>query len=512
SVSPYQRVKEFPNENLTVSGGKLFCNGCREELGLKATVVKLHVKSNKHKLGKEKLQGRNKEEIDIAQAFDTYNQKEHLAGETLSNDLQVYRTKVVKTFLKAGVPLNKVDLFRDILEEHGLQLAGRRVLSDLVPFICKQEVIKISQEIEEREVSVIFNGTTRIGEALVIILRFIGDDWEVTHRLICMQLLAKSLTGEEIARELKSVLQADYHVGSKALVGSMHDRASVNNVAMSTIKVLYPEVFNVGCFSHTIDHVGEKFKTPTLDEFVTAWITLFSHSPKAKLAWRTQTGKAVKTFSKTRWWSRWEVVNQLLELHGDILPFLHTHSDQGQATRSKMLSILQDPTKNILLQLEMAVVVDAGKQFLQATYDLEGHGTLVLQCYELIEAIFNFIRVRHFPNTDAIIHKYCTGQPSHIPTQWKQYAISCVQPGFDYFSSKFHGELGETLAAFKAARLFSPHKIVEIQPEASNIDSLKSFPFLQNDDLLSSMKSELPLYLSVAADVSTCVNPLVWWT
>ena len=125
-----------------------------------------------------------------------------------------------------------------------------------------------------------------------------------------------------------------------------------------------------------------------------------------------------------------------------------------------MLSILQDPTKNILLQLEMAVVVDAGKQFVQATYDLEGHGTLVLQCYELIEAIFNFIRVRHFPNMDAIIHKYCTGQPSHIPTQWKQHAINCVQPGFDYFSSKFHGELGETLAAFKAARLFSPQKIV----------------------------------------------------
>ena len=266
SVSPYQRVKEFPNENLTVSGGKLFCNGCREELGLKATVVRLHVKSKKHKLGKEKLQGRNKEEIDIAQAFDAYNQKEHLAGETLSNDLQVYRIKVVRTFLKAGVPLNKVDLFRDILEEHGLRLAERRVLSDLVPFIRKKEVIKISQEIEEREVSVIFDGTTRIGEALVIILRFIGDDWEVTHRLIRMQLLAKSLTGEEIARELISVLQADYHVGAKALVGSMHDRASVNIVAMSTIKVLYPEVFDVGCFSHTIDHVGEKFKTPTLDE------------------------------------------------------------------------------------------------------------------------------------------------------------------------------------------------------------------------------------------------------
>ena len=81
----------------------------------------------------------------------------------------------------------------------------------------------------------------------------------------------------------------------------MHDRVSANNVAMSTVKVLYPEVFDVGCFSHTLDHVGEKFKTPTLDEFVTAWITLFFHCPKAKLAWRARTARAVKTFSKTKW-------------------------------------------------------------------------------------------------------------------------------------------------------------------------------------------------------------------
>ena len=67
----------------------------------------------------------------------------------------------------------------------------------------------------------------------------------------------------------------------------MQDRASINNVAMATVKVLYPDVFDVGCFSHTIDHVGERFHIPMLDEFVSAWILLFSHSPKARLAWRT---------------------------------------------------------------------------------------------------------------------------------------------------------------------------------------------------------------------------------
>ena len=32
SVAPRQRAREFPNESLTVSNGKLFCQACREEL------------------------------------------------------------------------------------------------------------------------------------------------------------------------------------------------------------------------------------------------------------------------------------------------------------------------------------------------------------------------------------------------------------------------------------------------------------------------------------------------
>ena len=53
SLSPHQRLREFANENLTVSAGKLFCTGCREELGLKVIVIKQHLKSKKRQLGKE---------------------------------------------------------------------------------------------------------------------------------------------------------------------------------------------------------------------------------------------------------------------------------------------------------------------------------------------------------------------------------------------------------------------------------------------------------------------------
>jgi len=53
---------------------------------------------------------------------------------------------------------------------------------------------------------VIFEGTTRLGEALAIVVCFITDEWIIEHCLVKVQLLAKILTSKEIARELIQVL------------------------------------------------------------------------------------------------------------------------------------------------------------------------------------------------------------------------------------------------------------------------------------------------------------------
>ena len=101
----------------------------------------------------------------------------------------------------------------------------------------------------------------------------------------------------------------------------MRDCVSSNDVAMRTLKVVYPSVLDVGCFAHTLDRVGERFKIPIADKFATYWVSLFSHSFKAKFLWKEKTGRAICGYS-TRWWSKREVLNQLLELFGDVQPFL----------------------------------------------------------------------------------------------------------------------------------------------------------------------------------------------
>lgn len=260
--------------------------------------------------------------------------------------------------------------------------------------------------------------------------------------------LAKSMTGEEIACELISVLQVQYDVGSSSLIAAMHDRASVNNVAMSFVRVMYPSILDIGCFSHTLDNAGGKFNIPTLNEFFTAWIQLFSLSPKAHLVWRDRTGIAVKSYSKTRWWSKWEVAKQLMELFGDVLPFLECSEDVGLATRAKMREILANPQSKALLQLELALTIDAGLPFVQAIYRLEGDEPLALSCYEELDKLLQGIRIVHFPNVARIAALLSQGQ-AHLAQQYTQYAASCVKPGFDYIQSKCSGDLKAAVAASK---------------------------------------------------------------
>ena len=180
---------------------------------------------------------------------------------------------------------------------------------DLVPFILNEEKARIRKEIEGKFIAVIFDGTSHLGEVLAVVLRFISE-WTIQQRLVRLQFLVKN--GEEIARELINILSVTLGIQSHLVLAAMRDRASVNNLAMRTVKVIYPNILDVGCFPHTLDIVGEKFNTPTLNTFPSHWISLFSHSPKSKALWKEQTGRAKGTLSKTRWWSRWEILNQLL--------------------------------------------------------------------------------------------------------------------------------------------------------------------------------------------------------
>ena len=71
---------------------------------------------------------------------------------------------------------------------------------------------------------------------------------------------------------------------------TMRDRAAVNNVAVRFMKVLHKNLLDVGCFSHTLDLVGDRI---CLSDFLLSWLSLSSHSSKPKLLWKEKTGRPI---------------------------------------------------------------------------------------------------------------------------------------------------------------------------------------------------------------------------
>ena len=174
-----------------------------------------------------------------------------------------------------------------------------------------------------------------------------------------------------------------------------------------------------------------------------------------------------------------------------------------------MRAILDDPLKSALLQLELAVTIDAGCPFVQATYRLEGDGPLALVCFEELDKLLQAIRVAHYPNVTRISQLLAQGQPDI--TQASQYASCCVQPCFTYFLSKYGSYLQPGVSAFKAARLFNPHKIVDMQPGSDAINAISALPFLNSSEILDNLKAELPQYLALATDINPQVDPIDSW-
>ena len=106
SVSPSERLKQFPEENFKISDNKLFCTACREPLSIKKSVIEAHIKSSKHIKGKEKLASKEARERGISDMLTQYDRLVHPVGETLLTTIHVFRVKTVTAFLKSGVALS----------------------------------------------------------------------------------------------------------------------------------------------------------------------------------------------------------------------------------------------------------------------------------------------------------------------------------------------------------------------------------------------------------------------
>ena len=164
--------------------------------------------------------------------------------------------------------------------------------------------VNSSNELMGKDDSIIFEGTTRDREALVLLLRFV-DEWELKVRLVRFQLGKSSVWGDELARIMIEVLHRKLGVLQGQLLAAIRDRASVNTCALRTVSVLYPDMLDVSCISHFLDRVGVKCKTPA---FIYVYMEYyFHHKHEGQTSvWSQISGRGMPRYNSTRWWPLWE--------------------------------------------------------------------------------------------------------------------------------------------------------------------------------------------------------------
>ena len=74
--------------------------------------------------------------------------------------------------------------------------------SNLIPLILEREKQLVKEEIYGNPMSIAFDGTLRLGEVMITVAMYVTESWSIQHHLLNTSLLAKSMTEEEVAKEV----------------------------------------------------------------------------------------------------------------------------------------------------------------------------------------------------------------------------------------------------------------------------------------------------------------------
>ena len=388
-----QRLAEFKGHSLIMDTihKNIFCRCCKQGdiKNIKETIAN-HVRSPTHQKALLAWLARLENESDVKEFLvDYYKENSAEVMSSLSQDVLLYRFNVMETFLAAGLPPTKIDELASLLAG---DVCESRMMKMFIPKVEAFEFQRLRRELKDQKVTVIFDGTTRLGEAIVVLLRWCPADFSsIQMRLVTVQTAEKHMDGPELCAFINNILSAVCQIESINVVGGARDSCSTNGTAMRNLKVVMLELQDFLCVSHTLSKLGEHISLPTLSDFMTHWLGLVQHHPSAKRLWKEETGgQAMEGYSTIRWCSREVVQNELaVKLGTHVKSFVDKLIDReiGEAHPRKMKAILD--SKYEVLQNELALSLDL-QRIISTVHRQEGDGLLVLLAYDEIDALLTF--------------------------------------------------------------------------------------------------------------------------
>ena len=123
------------------------------------------------------------------------------------------------------------------------RITSQSHLRELIPSVPQNEKETLKSELSDaKAVLIIFDGSTRLGEALAIILLFVDSQWNDQQTLVRQQVLQKRLKAEQLAQCLIQALALEYAIQPGALLAAVNDGASVKQGALQQAKFFLPQL------------------------------------------------------------------------------------------------------------------------------------------------------------------------------------------------------------------------------------------------------------------------------
>ena len=466
-----KRVDEF-GDPLHIKNNALHCSACPMYLCTKKSTVANHLASTKHKKAVLRAEQNALKGKDVQHDIEEYDKANPgAAGSTLAMCVRKQRYEVAELFLAAGVPLHKLDMFRDFFRDLGLNLTSAHHMKEVVPQIVQAEERRVYSEISKQYVSFTFDGTSRSGDCINGIVRWCSEDFELEMRLTLFVTLQVSADGDSLKRLLGHHLMNDLRLTTKQLVSFHRDSCATNGVAIRALTEFYPATHDILCFPHIMSCMGDKIIMPVLDRFMTAYVTMLSQSHAAKNLWQGLLGHYPRSFSGVRWFSKAEISMEFAE-NAHLLPDFVLKLEQNEIAPA-LTRTLRDIIDNHFFQFscDCALMLDC-KNLTILCHELEGDRCEGLVLYNRIEALRDHGRVfgtcGTTPNLDAVVR-------DHIEPK-KGTKVAKVFPNFGLCTGQIisSNDFDSTLYPGKVVKGFTVKYDSDGSKEDYELDELKT--------------------------------------
>ena len=535
---------------------RLWCLACRTTTSANKSHVLEHEKTKKHLQASETNSKKLREERLQRDHLRDYLQVKHPEGETLPIETVQFRAETVKQFCMQGIALNKLDAMRPYLENiSGKSLTTSSHLRDYIPPLLEQEIQKVLDEFKGREIMVIFDGTTHVGEFFCIVFRSCTDKFDIVERVVAMDMYQHGFNHEELLSAVIKVL-SEHHVDPGVMkprrrngqvLAFQKDRVSVNQCAARILLLNYIGAKDLECMSHTLTHVGEHLLTPSLKKMKQDLCALIKQSYAFEGHWFSVVGSRFRQPGDTRWWATYECVYAPVRTFFDLVvecinsAVIDADMDEGGARIARLVASMADPALRAEIKFEADIVCIVMKPLVETTYLLEGKGPCAAIAADAIGKIKLWFDVHHpaltYPGVEhamsefvnklkvlphpvaamgvpltaqqtAMVASLADPNATALKTYVRTRTSAMILPAIEYFRSRILVMMETDVTLYKALRNISPIAVARksglggfsVNGFKNEVRSLDHFTDIEVD----AMAAELPAYIQLFAHNAQC--------